>query len=211
VGSWVGVAVGLVALAGRVLQASISATFQASLAAPPSCMQAGKHLPCSHCVHTSCLLAWLQQQSSGGSSKFTCPLCRADLDVQPPPSKHQGPLRSLGLAIRGLLLIALELLAAAGQSPPPRGSPAPGSRAAERGRRQAPGRQAAHAAPADARAVALAIELSSAGGGIDAGPSRRVTRSQARLAAAQAAAQAAAAPPSRGPSRPRRRIDNIMD
>jgi hypothetical protein len=170
-------------------------------------MRAGKQLPCSHCVHASCLLAWLQQQSSGGDSKFTCPMCRADLDVQPPPSKHHSPLRSLGLTARGLLHTAVELLAAAGQPSPRQGSPAPGSRAALHSSRPSPARRAAHAR-ADSRAAAPAAESAAAVGGMDAAPTRRVTRLQARLAAAQAAA---APPPSRGPGRVRRRIDGMLD
>lgn len=170
----------------------------------PTSLQAGKQLPCSHCVHTSCLLAWLQQQSSVGGSKFTCPMCRADLDVQPAPSKHHGPLRSLGAAARGLLLTAMDLLAAAGQTPPPRGSPAPGSRAAVRGSRHAP----SHTPHAPAVVRPAAPEPGPAEGSKDVGPTRRVTRLQARLAAAQASA---APPASRGPGRQRHRIDGMLD
>ena len=176
-------------------------------------LQAGKQLPCSHCVHASCLLAWLQQQSSCGGGKFTCPLCRADLDVQPPPSKHQGPLRSMRLAARALLLAAVELLAAAGQPPPQRARLASPTRVAGQGRRTVPAQHAIHAS-ADVRAAAPAAEPAPAHAPADVGPPRRVTRLQARLAAAQAApaaAAAAAAPSSRGPRRHRRRIDGMLD
>ena len=172
-------------------------------------MQSGKQLPCSHCAHASCLLAWLQQQSScsGGGSRFTCPLCRANLDVHPPPTKQHGLLHSVALVARSLLLAAAELLAAAAQPPPrPASLPASRSMAVRPSRQQGDARTAP--APADRGAAMAAPEPALGGSSEGCGPTRRITRSQARLAASQASA---AAPQHCGPSRQRRRIDGMLD
>ncbi|KAL4452104.1 hypothetical protein ABPG75_007766 [Micractinium tetrahymenae] len=76
----------------------------AQLEAGPCCiclcsMKAGKQLPCSHAMHSSCLAAWLQQSRAGS---FTCPLCRASLDMQPPPPKPAERSRWLEAGIHHL-------------------------------------------------------------------------------------------------------------
>ncbi|KAL6780459.1 hypothetical protein ACKKBF_B13075 [Auxenochlorella protothecoides x Auxenochlorella symbiontica] len=55
------------------------------------CMErlaSARALPCGHAFHLGCLRAWLQQARGGD---FTCPLCRASLEMAPP-----GRRRALG-------------------------------------------------------------------------------------------------------------------
>lgn len=180
-------------------------------------LQAGKQLPCSHAMHSSCLVAWLQQSRTGN---FTCPLCRASLDMQlplPKPAEHarwleagvqhlESGLQRLGDGIERL--VAPTGPAAAHEHRSTSDRPLQ-SRAPGRGRSCSP-----HAGTADS-SVSGSCATAEPADAPTAASRRPFTRLQARLAAAgnpaaPAGGPAAAAIHQRSSRRPRR-IDCFMD